>query len=165
MSLGTVKTVVVIFFDSRSFILWTVTRRLALTGLGRLFAPSSWFIRRENVSESGRSWFTPPDRRGAAPKPQSDDRWAVMLSSTSHWYSNLLHFPRERTPLWEHITALQASPPSPLQALILSTWIRSKLRLNDQRGSEGTAGGRDSMWKRAYGRCSRGANLINVFSF
>lgn len=41
----------------------------------------------------------PPDRREAVPKSQSDNRWAVTLSGTSHWYSNLLHFPRERTPL------------------------------------------------------------------
>lgn len=87
-----------------------------LAGLGRLFASSSLFIRcgKKMLQRWGRSWFgKPPDRRGAAPGPRSDNRWAVTLSSTSRWYSNLLHFPRERTPQWEHITALQASPQPP----------------------------------------------------
>lgn len=50
------------------------------------------------------------DRSNAPEKLQSDNRWVVTLSGTSHWYSNLLHFPRERTPQWKHY----CPPPSRL---------------------------------------------------
>lgn len=61
------------------------------------------FAKRPAVSGKLRQ---PPDRRESVPEPRSDDRWAVTLSGTSHWYSNLLHFLRERTPMWKLSTAL-----------------------------------------------------------
>lgn len=65
-------------------------------------------------SRVSRKLQQPPDRRESEPKPQSDDRWAVTLSGTSHWYSNLLHFLRERTPMWKRSTALGAASFDPL---------------------------------------------------
>lgn len=59
------------------------------------------------------------DRSNAPEKLQSDNRWVVTLSGTSHWYSNLLHFPRERTPQWKHYCP-------PLQALIPLASSRSQ---------------------------------------
>lgn len=60
------------------------------------------------------------DHSNAPAKLQSDNRWVVTLSGTSHWYSNLLHFPRERTPQWKHYC--------PLQSLIPLAWSRSQPR-------------------------------------
>lgn len=55
---------------------------------------------------TGNQTTKPPTTQTHQHKLQSDNRWAVTLSGTSHWYSNLLHFPRERTPLWKNYSRL-----------------------------------------------------------
>lgn len=72
------------------------------------------------------------NRSDAPAKLRSDNRWVVPLSGTSHWYSNLLHFPRERTPQWKHYCPPPGFDPTGMKQVAAETWRRQLWAAEDQ---------------------------------